>query len=68
MPQALSTRDPDQMTDAERIGELARLFAAAILRLQARPICVTSSSPKTLDSSATPLELSDPLRLSGTTG
>jgi hypothetical protein len=68
MPQALSTRDPDQMTDTERIGELARLLAAAILRLRSRPTSVTTSSSKTLDSSATPLELSARTRLSGTTG
>ena len=63
-----STRDPDQMTDEQRIGEVARLFATAILRLQARPAAATSSSEKTSESSASPLELSRPTRLSVTTG
>lgn len=63
-----STRDPDQMTDDQRIEEVAGLFATAILRLQARPAAATSSSEKTPESSAHPLELSDPTRLSVTTG
>ena len=61
-----STRDPDQMTDDQRIEEVAGLFATAILRLQAHP--ATSSSEKTPESSARPLELSDPTRLSVTAG
>ena len=63
-----STRDPDQMTDDQRIHEVASLFAAAIRRVQAQPVPATSSSEKTPDSSAHPLELSDPTRLSVTTG
>ena len=62
-----STRDPDQMTDDQRIEEVAALFATAILRLRSRPAAATSSSEKTPESSAHPLELSDPTRLSVTT-
>ena len=63
----MSTRNPDQMTDEQRFQEVAGLFATAILRLQARPSGVTDSSQKTPESSAHPLELSDPTRLSVTT-
>ena len=63
-----STRDPDQMTDDQRVQEVASLFAAAILRVQAQPVPGTSSSEKTPDSSAHPLELSDTTRLSVTAG
>ena len=64
----MSTRDPGQMTDDQRFQEVARLFATAILRLQARPSGVLSSSQKTPESSARPLELSDETRLSVTNG
>lgn len=63
-----STRDPDQMTDDQRIQEIASLFATAVLRLQARPVAATSFSEKTPDSSADPLELSPTTRLSVTIG
>ena len=64
----MSTRDPDQMTDEQRFQEVARLFATAILRHQASPSGVPSSSQKTPESSAHPLELSDETRLSVTNG
>jgi hypothetical protein len=63
-----SILDPDGMTVDKRDREVARLFATAILRLQARPSGVTSSSKKTPESSAHPLELSDETRLSVTRG
>ncbi len=63
-----STRDPDHMTDEQRVQEITRLFATAILRLQARPPSATSFSQKTPESSAHPLELSDETRLSVTNG
>jgi len=56
------------MTDDQRVEEVASLFATAILRLQARPAAAISSSEKTPESSAHPLELSAPTRLSVTTG
>ena len=63
-----STRDPDQMTDEQRVEEVTRLFATALLRLQARPSGATSSSQKAPELSAHPLELSDETRLSVITG
>jgi hypothetical protein len=63
-----ATRNPDQMTDDQRIEEVAGLFATAILRVKSRPAAATSSSEKTPESSAHPLELSAPTRLSVTTG
>ena len=64
----MSARDPDQMTDEQRFQEVAKLFATAILRLQARPSGATASSQKTPESSAHPLELSAETRLSVTSG
>ncbi len=63
-----STHEPDQMTDEQRIQEVARLFATAVLRLRAHPATATFSLKKTPDSPAHPLELSDPTRLSVTAG
>ena len=63
-----STHEPDPMTDEQRIQEVARLFATAVLRLRARPAATPSSLKKPPDSPAQPLELSDPTRLSVTTG
>ena len=60
--------DWTEMTDEQRIHEVARLFATAVLRLQARPVAASSSSEIAPESSAHPLELSRPTRLSVTTG
>jgi len=59
-----STRDPDQMIDEQRVQEITRLLATAILRLRARPAGATSFSKKAPESSAHPLELSVETRLS----
>lgn len=63
-----STRDPDQMSETERLDEFADLLATAILRVRSRPHAATFSSAEPADSSARPLEVSDPTRLSVTHG
>ncbi len=63
-----STRDPHQMTDDQRIQEVASLLATAIRRVQDQPTPATSSSEKTPDSSARALEVSTSTRLTVTIG
>ena len=63
-----STRDPDRMSETERLDEFADLLAAAILRVRSRPQVATPSSAESGDSSARPLEVSDATRLSVTHG
>jgi hypothetical protein len=61
---------PNMLTDADRLGEIAGLLAAGILRLRCRAALrsesASSAEPKNLpDSSLNGLELSPETRLSG---
>lgn len=62
-----SVRDPDDMTEEQRIEEVGRLFATAVFRLRSRPVIAASSSLNPQESVASPLELSPQTRLSVTT-
>lgn len=63
-----SNRDPDRMSEAERLNEVACLLAAAILCVRSRPSVAASSSAEPPESPARPLEVSDATRLSVTHG
>lgn len=63
-----SSRDPAQMTDDDRIQEVASLFAVAVHRLLRQQSMASSTSEMTLDSSAMSLEVSPPVRLSVSSG
>ena len=62
-----SVRDPDDMTEEQRMQEVGRLLATGILRVRSRPTTAASPSLNPQESVASPLELSPATRLSVTT-
>ena len=62
-----SVRDPDDMTEEQRMQEVGRLLATGILRVRSRPTTAASPSLNPQESVASPLELSPDTRLSVTT-
>ncbi len=64
----LSTRDPNEMTEAERLAETARILAIGFLRLSARPKITSGDLSEPPKSDQDSLESSPESRLSVLTG